>query len=92
MKNLGAKSLGLFGLSVLFLILLTVFESLLLNLSITGERVVTFLLLVVPALIGLVLGVMGARDRNPNLWMSILGILLNALFALFHLFLISFAG
>lgn len=92
MTNLGAKSLALFGLSVLFLILLTLFESLFLNLSITGERILNFLLLVVPSLIGLVLGVMGARSRGPNHWMSILGILLNALFALYFIFLLSFAG
>ena len=90
--NLGAKSLGLFGLSVLFLILLTLFESLLRNLSITGERILSFILLVVPALVGLVFGIMGARSRDPNLWLSILGILLNALFALFFIFLLSFAG
>ena len=92
MKNLGVKSLGLFGLSVLFLILLTVFESLLLNLSITGERILSFLLLVLPTVIGVVLGVLGIRAREDKPWMSVLGIVLNALFALFHLFVLSFAG
>jgi hypothetical protein len=92
MKNLGAKSLALFGLSLLFLFLLTLFESLLLNLSTTAERILSFLLLVLPAVIGVVLGVLGVRARENRLWMSVLGILLNALFALFHVFVLSFAG
>ena len=92
MKNLGAKSLALFAVSVLLLILLTLFESLLLNLSITGERILSFLLLVLPAVIGVVLGVLGIRAREDKSWLSVLGIVLNALFALFHLFVLSFAG
>lgn len=92
MKNLGAKSLALFVVSVLFLILLTLFESLFLNLSITGERILSFLLLVLPALFGVVFGVMGLRAREDRLWTSVLGIILNALFALFHFLLLSFAG
>ena len=92
MKNLGAKSLALFGLSLLFLILLTLFESLLLNLSITEERILSFLVLVLPAVLGVVLGVLGVRARENRLWMSVLGIILNALFALFHFFVLSFAG
>ena len=92
MKNLGAKSLALFAVSVLLLILLTLFESLLLNLSITGERILSFLMLVLPAVIGVVLGVLGIRAREDKSWLSVLGIVLNALFAIFHLFVLSFAG
>ena len=92
MKNLGAKSLALFAVSVFLLILLTLFESLLLNLSITGERILSFLLLVLPTVIGVVLGVLGIRAREDKSWLSVLGIVLNALFAIFHLFVLSFAG
>ena len=92
MKNLGAKSLSLFAVSVLFLFLLTLFESLLAGLSITAERIISFLVLVLPAVIGVWLGVMGLQTREDRAWMSVLGIVLNALFALFHLFVISFAG
>ncbi len=90
--SLGAKSLAVFAVSVLFLILLTLFESSLRGLSITGERILSVLLLVVPALIGVVFGVLGILRKESGLWMSALGILLNALFALFHIFVISFAG
>ena len=92
MKNLGAKSLSLFAVSVLFLFLLTLFESLLVGLSITAERIISFLVLVLPAVIGVWLGVRGLQTREDRAWMSVLGIVLNALFALFHLFVISFAG
>ena len=90
--SFGAKSLALFALSLLFLVLLTLFESSLQNLSITAERILSLLLLVVPALIGVVFGFLGIRRREDRRWMSILGIVLNALFALFHIFVISFAG
>ena len=90
--GLGAKSLALFALSVVFLVLLTVFESSLSNLSLTVERILTLLLLVVPALIGVVIGVLGIRRGEDRLWMSFLGTVLNALFALFFVFLLSFAG
>ena len=90
--NFGAKSLALFLVSVLFLVLLTLFESLLLNRSITGERILSVLLLVAPALIGVVFGFLGVQRRENQLWISVLGILLNALFALYFIFLISFAG
>ena len=88
----GVKSLALFVIAVLFLFLLTLFESSLLNLSIMAERILSLLLLVVPALIGILFGVMGVRAKEDRLWTSVLGILLNALFALFHFLLLSFAG
>lgn len=90
--SLGAKSLALFAMSVMFLFLLTQFESSLSNLSTTAERILSFLLLVVPAIIGVVFGVRGVRAKENRLWMSVLGITLNALFALFHVFVLSFAG
>lgn len=90
--SLGMKSLALFAVSLLFLFLVTLFESSLSILSITAERILSFLLLVVPAVIGMVFGVMGLRAREDMPWMSVLGIMLNALFALFHVFVLSFAG
>jgi hypothetical protein len=90
--DLGAKSLALFALSVLFLILITLFEASLSGMSLTAEKILSALLLVVPAVIGIVLGVLGVNRNEPNRWMAILGILLNTLFALFQIFVISFAG
>jgi|GEM_PF-1046608 len=90
--SLAAKSIALFVLSVLILVLLTVFESLLSGLSLTAERVISALLLVLPAVIGLAFGIRSIGRKEPKPWLGFLGILLNALFALFFILLLSFAG
>lgn len=90
--SFGARSILFFLLAVLFLVLLTVFESSLAGVSMTAERVVSLLLLVLPAVIGVIFGILSIIRREPRPWLGILGTLLNILFALFHLFLISFAG
>jgi len=90
--SLGAKSISLFVLSVLLLLLLTLFESSFSDMSLTAEKVISALLLVLPGLIGAIFGVLSIIRKEPKLWMAILGTLLNALFALFHIFVISFAG
>ena len=91
-SSLGMKSIIFFFLSVLFLILLTSFESSLAGLSLTAEKIISLLLLVVPAMIGILFGVLSVIRKESRPWMGILGILLNALFAVFHLFVLSFAG
>jgi hypothetical protein len=90
--SFGAKSLALFLLSVLFLILLTLFESSLISLSLMAERTISLLLLVLPAMLGILFGILSVVRKESRRWIAILGILLNALFAAFHLFLLSFAG
>lgn len=90
--SLGATSLSLFLLSALFLILLTLFESSLIGLPLPTERTISLLLLVLPAIIGIVFGIGSIVRKESRRWLGILGILLNAVFALFHLFLLSFAG
>jgi hypothetical protein len=90
--SLGAKSITLFVLSVLFLLLLTVFEASLAGLSLIAERAISALLLVLPGVIGVAFGVLSIVRKESRLWMAILGILVNVLFALFHLLVISFAG
>jgi len=88
--SFGTKSILLFVLSILFLILLTLFDAALSRLSITTERVIGFLLLVLPGIAGVIYGIMSIRYKEKP-WMAILGILLNSLFALFQLFVISIA-
>lgn len=90
--SLGVKSLILFGLSIVLLVVLTLFEAALASLSMASERAVSFVLLVFPAVVGVGLGVMGIVRKEANAWIAWIGILLNSLFALFHLFLLSFAG
>ena len=90
--SLAAMSLALFLISVAILILLTVFEAALTGLSLSAERWLSFILLVLPAVVGLIFGIVSITRREPKRWVGILGIVLNALFALFHVFLLSFAG
>jgi hypothetical protein len=90
--KLSTLSILFFLLSLLFLLLLTRFESSLTGLSLTAERILSLLLLVVPALAGIVFGVLSILRKESRRWLGVLGTLLNALFALFHLFLLSFAG
>jgi hypothetical protein len=90
--SLAAGSLILFGLGVVFLIMLTLFESALLGISPEVERIISLLGLVLPAAIGTVLGVMSLMRREGLAWLAIVGIVLNTLFALFHLMIVLFAG
>ena len=91
-SSLAAKSLLLFGLSIVFLVLLTLFESSLLGVPDTTERVISALLLVVPGMAGVILGVLSIQRKENKNGIAVTGILLNALFALFFTFVLSFAG
>jgi hypothetical protein len=91
-RSFATISLILFGLSVIFLIFWTVSESVFAGMSTSAERIVTFALLVLPAGIGAVLGIMSLVYREGRGWLAILGLVLNTLFALFHLALMLFAG
>ena len=91
-RGLAAGSLALLALSVLLLVLLTLFESVLSGMATGAERALTFLLLVLPAAAGAVLGMLSLVRREGQGWLAGLGVLLNTLFALFHLALVLFAG
>jgi hypothetical protein len=90
--SLAAGSLILFGLALVLLILLTLFESALLGMSPEAERIISLLGLVLPAVVGAALGVMSLARREGRVGLAIIGIVLNTLFALFHLMVILFAG
>ena len=91
-RSLATISLILFGLSVVFLILWTVSESAFAGMSATAERIVTFALLVLPAGLGAGLGLRSLFYKEKRRSIAITGIVLNSLFALFHLALVLFAG
>lgn len=86
------KSMILFALSVLFLVLLTLFEASLAGVSSATERTISLLLLVLPGVIGVGFGILGIVRKESPKWIAYAGVLLNTLFALFHLFVLSFAG
>jgi hypothetical protein len=91
-RSLAGSSLLLFGVSILILVALTVFESALAGLSPGVERLLTLLFLVLPPGAGSVLGVMSLVRREGKVWMAAAGAILNAFFALFHLAIVFFAG
>jgi hypothetical protein len=90
--NLAVTSLLLFGLSVALSILLTRFEAGLVGFSPGFERVISLLGLVLPAGIGVVLGVMSLLRKEGQRRLALSGITFNALFGFFHLMVILFAG
>ncbi len=90
--SLGMKSIALFIITIIILVLLTLFESFLAGLSPTMERILSAVLLVLPALAGVILGVMSLTRKESKPWVAVIGIALNGLSALFHVFLLSFAG
>ena len=91
-RNLAGWSILLFGLSLVCWLALTLFESLLVGTSMIAERAITFVLLVLPATVGVGLGFMSLLRKEGKAWLAILSILLNAVFALFNLMIIFFAG
>lgn len=91
-RSFAVVSLIMFGISILFLFAWTVFESAFVGMSSVAERIVTFALLVLPAGIGAVFGMMSLIYKEGQRGLAVTGILLNTLFALFHLMIVLFAG
>jgi len=90
--NLASTSILLFIISLAMLWILTLFESFLSGLTTSMERLVSALVLVVPAVVGVIFGVLSLRSREPKPWVGIAGILLNGAFAIFNLLVLAFAG
>jgi hypothetical protein len=90
--KLARASLFLLSLSILLLVVLTAFESVLTGMPPLTERLVTFLMLVLPAAVGAGLGLLSLARAEGRVGMAACGILLNTLFALFHLMILLFAG
>ena len=91
-RSLATRSMILFGVSVLLLLVWTASESAFIGMSAVVERIVTFVMLVLPAGLGAVFGVMSLIRKEGQKGLAITGILLNTLFAVFHLLIVLFAG
>lgn len=91
-RRLPGASLLLFGVSMIAWVMLTIFESVLVGMSLTAERLITFVCLVLPAAVGAALGIVSLIRRDRHVWLGVAGVLLNGLFALFHLMILAFAG
>lgn len=90
--SLAGRSLLLFGASIVLLIAFTLFESSMAKTSLQVERLITLLLFVLPAGAGVVLGVMSLVRREGRAWLAVIGVVMNAVFALFHLMIVIAAG
>ena len=65
--SLGVKSILLFVLSIVFLVLLTLFETTLVGLTLTTERMLSLLLLVLPGVAGVVYGFLGIVRKESRI-------------------------
>jgi hypothetical protein len=90
--NLASTSILLFLVSLAMLWILTLFEAFLSGLSTGMERLVSALVLVLPAAVGVVFGFQSLRRGEPKPWIAIAGILLNGAFAIFNLLVLAFSG
>ena len=91
-RSLAGWSITLFGISLLCWLALTLLESLLVGTSMVAQRAITFVLLVLPATIGVIFGIMSIVRKEGKVWLAILGIILNTVFALFNFMIVLFAG
>jgi hypothetical protein len=87
-----ARSLTMFMVSIVFLVLLTVFEATFSGMPVTAERIVSGLVLVLPGILGVIFGLLSLLRRESRPWLAILATLLNLLFAFFQVTILSFAG
>jgi hypothetical protein len=90
--SLASTSLLLFLISLALLWILTQFESSLTGLTIARERLVSAVLLVLPATVGVIYGILSLRRREPKPWIAIAGILFNGAFAIFNILVLAFSG
>ncbi len=91
-RNFASTSILMFIISLAMLWVLTLFESFLSGLTTAMERLISALILVLPAVVGVVFGILSLRRNEPKPWIAIAAILLNGAFAIFNLLVLSFAG
>ena len=87
-----ARSLAMFMVSIMFLVLLTVFEASFSGMPVTTERIISGLVLVLPGILGVIFGLLSLLRRENRPWLAVLATLLNLLFTFFQVTILSFAG
>lgn len=89
----GLASLALLAVALLILVVTsTVLDASLGGVSLSAQRWIGFVTLVLPAVTGAILGAMGLFRANQRKGLSLLGLILNTIFALFFAAVLSFAG
>jgi hypothetical protein len=92
-KRFGLFSILIFlGTLLVYLLVFGVFEQAILGLSEAGERWLAIVLVVLPVTAGAILGAFGLVRPGQNRLLAVLGLVLNALFALFIRFVLTVAG
>ena len=91
-RSLAGKSLLLFGISLVVVIGQTLLDSTVGAVSFGVQRLIIFLGIVLPAGVGAALGVLSLVRKEGRAWMAVFGVVLNTLFALFHLLILLYAG
>jgi hypothetical protein len=94
MKNLSfaVRSVLLFGLSVVLLIVYNLADSAIGVMPLIADRIIVVLAFIAPTVIGVLLGIRSIIRREGKTWLALAGILLNGLFAAFHLMIVLLAG
>ena len=90
--NYAVRSLLTLVLSIIFVLILTLLDSTIAGLPAMMERMIIILALVITPLIGTVLGMLGFLRKDGPAWLAIICSVANALFALFYLAVVFFAG
>jgi len=90
--NYAVRSFLTLILSIIFLVILTLLDSTIADLSAVMQRVITILALVITPLTGAVLGLMSFLRKDGSAWLAIICSIVNVLFALFFLAVVLLAG
>jgi hypothetical protein len=90
--SLAEKSILLLVSSIVALVVLTILDSQLAVLSFGMQRLITLMLLILPPTIGSAFGVASLVRKEGRTWLAVTGMVLNTLFAFFHMMIIMFAG
>jgi len=90
--SFAVRSLLMLIVSIAFLIILTLADAALAQRSLAAQRLIALITLVLAPAFGSLLAVLGLIRKDGHRWLAVLCLIINTLFALFHLALVFFAG
>ncbi len=86
-------SYGFLLLELVFVVLIgVILDRTLAAVSLTIQRWIVVVALVLPAALGTVMGILALRHRDGPRWLALIGILINGLLAFFYIALVGIAG
>ncbi len=92
-SRFGIYSIILMFIPVLSVVVLTfILEPFVNNLSITIQRIIAVLTLLLPAVLGFILAVVGLVKKEDRKWIHIIGMIVNLLESLYFGLLVLIAG